>query len=48
MIAMVLAISMTMIIRVDMRTMMAMAATILVTMPLEVLQEAEITPLMEE
>ena len=33
---------------VDTRTMMTMAATILVTMSLEVLQEAEATPLMEE
>ena len=46
-IAMVLAISMTTM-RVNMQTMMAMAANILVTMPLEVLQEVEITPLMEE
>jgi hypothetical protein len=44
---MVLAISMTTM-RVNMQTMMAMAANILVTMPLEVLQEVEITPLMEE
>lgn len=47
MIAMALAISMTTM-RVDMRTMMAMAATILVTTSLEVLQEVEATPLMEE
>jgi hypothetical protein len=47
MIAMVLAISMTSM-RVDMRTMMAMAATILVKTSLEVLQEVEATPLMKE
>jgi hypothetical protein len=46
MIAMALAISMTTM-RVDMRTMMAMAATI-VTTSLEVIQEVETTPLIEE
>ena len=44
MIAMALVISMTTM-RVDMRTMMAMAATILVTTSLEVLQEVEATPI---
>jgi hypothetical protein len=47
MIAMALAISMTTM-RVDMRTMMDMAATILVKTSLEVIQEVEATPLMEE
>ena len=47
MIAMALAISMTTM-RVDMRTMMAMAATILETTSLEVLQEVEATSLMEK
>jgi hypothetical protein len=47
MIAMALAISMTTM-RVNMRTMMVMAATILVTTSLEVLQEVEATPLIEE
>jgi hypothetical protein len=47
MIAMALAISMTTM-RVDMRTMMVMVATILVKTSLEVLHEVEATPLMEE
>ena len=45
---MALAISMTTSMRVDMRTMTAMAAIILVKTSLEVLQEVVTTPLMEE